>query len=195
MLPVYVFSAIVGWPFVLLFLFGGGDTDVDGGFDVDADVDVDVDLDFDADAGLDHGGGWAASDFLSLRAVAFFLAFFGLAGIVIDLVGGGTIVTLLIALGVAAFAVALNARLYRFIKQSTRSSEFKVRELRGLPGEVVLPIGEARGRIAVDYGGHRLYFVARPFKDGASFAKGQRVVVIEIDNGTALVSELEALEA
>lgn len=193
MMPLYVFAAIVGWPLVLLFLFGGGDADAD--VDVDFDVDVDGDIDFDADVGLDTAGGWHASDFLSVRAVAFFLAFFGLSGIVISLLGGGTVVTLLIASAVAAFAVTLNGRLYRYIKSSTTSSEFSISELQGLAGEVVLPIGDHKGRIAVDYGGHRLYFVAEAFSKGNEFDKGAQVVVIEIDNGTALVSDMEVLEA
>ena len=53
--PVYWISMIVGGFFVLLSIFGGGDSDADADvdFDADADLDFDTDADMDLDADAD----------------------------------------------------------------------------------------------------------------------------------------------
>ena len=196
MFGVYLFAAVVGWPFVLFFLFFGGDADAD--FDLDIHADLDLEADFDADVGLDHGGGLGVGDFLSVRGVAFGLAFFGLTGIVLDMLDANLVLGLLAALAVAALAVVLNARLVLYLKESSSGSVMSDRELQGALRKVVISIDDAsKGRIAVDHHGQRLYFVAKPFRagKGRSFAVGEQVVVIEVDRGTALVSAMESLES
>jgi hypothetical protein len=54
-----------------------------------------------------------------------------------------------------------------------------------------------RGRIRVDLSGQPQYLVARPLDDGSDehFDVGASVVVVKIENGTALVSSLAELES
>lgn len=196
MLGLYVFAAVVGWAFVAFFVFFGGDTDadvdLDGGLELDTDVDVDMDVD------ADGGGSLAATatDFLSFRSLVFFLAGFGLTGLVLDVMSAQAFITFVAAVGVGAFALYLNTRLVRYLKRSAVSSEMLMSDLVGIPGRVVLPIGTGRkGRISVNVRGRRMYLVALPFRDQADFAVGDDVVVIELERGLALVSPLDDIGA
>lgn len=195
MFGLYLFAAVVGWAFVAFFVFFAGDTDADfdgGGLDLDAEVDLDVDIAVDGGTSLAD----TATDFLSFRSLVFFLAGFGLTGIVLDVLSAGSILTFAAALALGVFALYLNTRLVRFLKRSGVSSDLRTADIVGVPGRVVLPIGSGRkGRITLNVGGRRLYLVALPFRDDADFAVGDNVVVIELEEGTALVSPLDDIGA
>ncbi len=189
MLGLYVFAAIVGWAFVAFFVLFGADADAD--FDVDADADLDLDLDAEAGTGLAA----LAADFLSFRALVFFAALFGLTGLVLDLLGANGAVTLAAAVAMGVFAVWLNARLIRYVKTSSVSTRLRDADMRGQPGEVVMPVGPGRkGRVAIDVDGQRRYLVATPFGRAGEFAVGDHVVVVEVERGTARIAAMDQLE-
>jgi membrane protein implicated in regulation of membrane protease activity len=188
-LTVYWLATLIGWPFVLFFLFSGGDLDTD--FDLDADIDLDADLD-----GLDAAGGPldAVLSFLSFRAVAFFAAFFGLAGLLLTWVDAGTVLTVILAVGVGFFAFWLNGMLMRYLKRSSSDSSIRDRHIEGSPATVTIPIRPGhRGRVTVDVRGQRLVFTAAPYveHDDAVFEVGDSVVVVEVDKGTAKIANLD----
>lgn len=188
MIGLYLFAAIVGGAFVVFFVVFGGDADADlGGLDVDADVDLDAEV----EAGAGSGLAAAAVDFLSLRSLVFFLAFFGLTGLVLRALGAATIASLPAAVAVGAFAMWFNTRLMRYLKKADVDGSLRNRDLTGRPAEVVVAIDPgSKGRVALDIAGQQIYLVATPYRP-ASFAIGDQVVVIEIDKGTALVSSLD----
>jgi membrane protein implicated in regulation of membrane protease activity len=205
MFGFYLASAIIGWAFVGLFLFGGIDSDVDADFEADVDVDFDADLDADLDGDIDAAGSGFASNIasaglslLSFRSVVFFLAFFGLTGIVLNVIDASAVATLIAAIGVGAFAWVFNSFVFRALKVADVSSSLKRSDLQGAMGEVVLPISPGhRGRIAIEVGNQRRYLTAAPHdaaKQG-SFAVGDPIVVVDLDKGTALVSAIEVLES
>lgn len=189
-MSVYVLAALVGWPFVLFFIFFGGDLDTD--LDVGADVDVDPGVD------VDGGGPFAAiASFLSFRSIVFFLAFFGLTGIVLSWLDANRVLTVLLAVGMGVFAMWLNHTLINYLKTNTSDSQILDSELEGSVASVVLPIGSKRkGKIAVEVGGHRLYFVASPYRPrpGEDYDKGDEVVVVEMAKGAALVAPLDSMD-
>lgn len=190
MFGVYLFTAVVGWAFVAFFILFGGDADLDADFDVDADFDLDADFD-------GAGGGLAgvAGDFLSFRSLVFFLAFFGITGIVLDFLGAAGLVALVAAVGMGVFAVWFNTRLVRFLKRSQLNTRLRNADMSGRPAEVVLPVGDGRkGRVRFDVAGNRMYLTATPFRSGERFAVGARVVVVEVENGTARVAAMDELE-
>ncbi|NNJ47801.1 MAG: hypothetical protein HKP18_08220 [Acidimicrobiia bacterium] len=208
MFGFYLASAIIGWAFVGLFLFGGIDTDVDADFDADLDADFDADLDADVDADLNSdigaGAGIASSiasaglSLLSFRSIMFFLAFFGLTGIVLDVIDASGLATLLAAIGVGAFAWVFNSFVFRALKVADVSSSLKKADLQGAMGEVVLPISPGhRGRIAIEVGDQRRYLTAQPHDatKQSSFAVGDPIVVVGLEKGAALVSGLDILES
>lgn len=195
MFGLYLASAIIGWAFVGLFLFGGIDSDVAADFDPD----IDLDSDLDGDAELAEGGfassvASAALSLLSFRSIVFFLAFFGLTGTALNLIEAGPAATLVAAIGVGWFAWVFNSLVFRALKVADVSSSLQEADLRGAMGEVVLPMSQGqRGRIVVEVGDQRRYLTAEPFDaDGqGKFGPGDPIVVIEIDKGTAKVAPIE----
>jgi len=212
MIWIYVAAAIFGGVFLIPMLLsgleiGGGDLDVEGAeaeLDFDGDIELDgVDVGVDgADggvAGADIGDGPLGAVFASLvsfRTVVFFAAFFGAAGLVLTALDYNAITTALSSILVGGFAGAANSVLFGLVKNSESTSQLTDRVLQGRAAVVVLPMGEGRpGRIRVDLGGQPQYLVARPVDDGTSqqFDVGASVVVVEIENGTAMVTSLAGL--
>lgn len=200
MFGLYLVTAIVGWAFVGLFLFGGIDAEVDADLDVDVDADFDGDLDGDFDV---SGGGIASAvasvglSLLSFRSIMFFLAFFGLTGIVLGLIDAGAVATLVAAVGVGAFAWMFNSFVFRALKVSEVSSSLRREDLGGALGEVVHPISAGhRGRISIEVAGQRRYLTAEPFDAAkqSAFAVGDQIVIVELNRGTARVAPINVLD-
>jgi len=200
----YGASAIFGGVFVLLMILGGldfeGDVELDFDSDVDFDVDVDVDgpdFDLDADGVMGDIGQFFAS-LISFRSLVFFAAFFGLIGLAFEfLTDSAAITTFLAAFGGGAFAAVINGQLFKYLKGSEASSDISNRQLSGRAAHVVVPLGPARrGRIKTEIDGQPHFLVALPYKasDDKHFDVGDSVVVVEVNNGTALVAPLPGLE-
>lgn len=199
MVPLYWFATLVGWPFVLFFLFFGGDVDADFEADFDADLDLDADVDVGEGAEIGAGSGPLAAilSFLSFRSLVFFSAFFGVTGLLLTWLDTSAVVTLVLALALGAFAMWVNRMLMNYLKRTSSDSTIRDRDIAGAPAKVVLPIGPGqRGRIAVEVRGQQLYFTASPFSasDETTFDVGASVVVVEIEEGAAKVAALDMLE-
>jgi membrane protein implicated in regulation of membrane protease activity len=197
MFGFYLASAIIGWAFVGLFLFGGIDADADVDFDADLDTDAGLDIDA-ATSGFASSIAAAGLSLLSFRSVTFFLAFFGLTGIVLNVIDAGALATLIAAIGVGVFAWVFNSFVFRALKVADVSSTLNKSDLRGSMGEVVLPISPGhRGRISIEVGDQRRYLTAAPHNSAkqGSFAVGDPIVVVGLDKGTALVSAIEVLDS
>jgi membrane protein implicated in regulation of membrane protease activity len=190
MFSVYLFAALVGWPFVLFFLFFSADMDADADFDADFDVDADVDVDTGLVGSAGAGVADAVLSIFSFRALVFLFAFFGVTGLILRGLGVGAFFTFILAVAMGLFAGYLHARLYAYLKRSSTGGMTTIADLRGSRAKVIVPIVEnGKGRIEVDVDGQPVYVTARAF-GGGSYEKGERVVVVEIDDGTALVGHL-----
>ena len=176
MVGLYLAAAIIGVPLVGYFAIAGE------GDDMDTDVDADVD-----------GGGLFTT--ISLATLAFFIAFFGLGGLAVGAVGGGAIVTFLMALLVGAAAGGIQMALWAFVRRSSESSEVGATEMAGRPAEVVLPIGPGRrGRISLVAGGQRLFVSAEALDEDLAegmLERGEPVVVVSVHRGVATVTRLD----
>lgn len=183
MTAVFAFAAIFGGLLVLVFLFGGD-------FDADADVDFDVDGDIDIEGTAGSALSVLAGVF-SIRNVVFFAAFFGVAGLVFELVGAGGAVAFILAVGVGLAAAIMNHRLVRYIRNTDSDSTVTDDRITGSVAQVVLPIGaERKGRVTADVDGHRINLVALPYRptDDSSFEVGDQVVIVTMENGSAYVT-------
>ena len=193
MTAVYAFAAIVGWPFLLFFVFFGGEG---GDVDADFDVDVDVDADFDTVGGVGGGVAAAVLSILSFRSIVFFLAFFGATGLILDALAAGSVVALLVAIALGVFAASLNNRVFRYLKTSSVSTEVSDSKLSGTVGRVTVPISvPSKGRITCEVDGQTINLTAVPFdpSEESEFGVGESVVVIEVAEGTARVSSFREL--
>jgi membrane protein implicated in regulation of membrane protease activity len=202
MIWVYIATAVFGGAFVIPIALGGLDFDADvGDFDLGdmGDVgDFDVDMDIDADMGGDSGIGGAIGDFvgslLNFRSAVLALTFFGLSGIVFTVLDTSAALTFVTALVLGFVAAVANSTLTRFVTKNQASSQVTLREMRGMAAEVMLPIADdRRGRVRAQIAGQTEYFTALPYKAGQSFAMGETVVVVEIEDGMAKVASLREL--
>lgn len=193
MTAVFAFAAIVGWPFLLFFVFFGGEG---GEVDADFDVDVDVDADFDSVGGVGGGVAAAVLSLLSFRSIVFFLAFFGATGLILDALATNSVITLVVAIALGLFAASLNNRVFRYLKTSSVSTEVSDSMLSGAVGRVTVPISVAsKGRITCEVDGQTINLTAVPFdpSEEAEFGVGESVVVVEVGEGTARVSSFREL--
>ncbi|RLB49126.1 MAG: hypothetical protein DRJ42_21690 [Deltaproteobacteria bacterium] len=207
MLAFYLTCMMIGGVLVALSAFGAGDQDSDFDFDADVDVDVDVDVDADidadadADADADHGHDVAAGSagagglaellpIASLRFWTFFLAFGGLLGTLLTLVGHVgpvAIAALSIAVGyLTGFGVTAAVR---HLKREKVTSTVSTNDCIGASGRVLLPISsDAAGQIRVEVKGRLVDFIAET-DEASDFAIDDEVLVYDVrEDGVALIS-------
>ena len=198
--PVYWISMIVGGFFVLLSVFGGGDSDADADVDFDADADLDfdgdadMDLDADADADMhvgygDVGAGPGLVDLFTIRALFLFAAFFGLTGVLLSLANTGEPMTAILA-GLTGAIIGLGGNyVIKSIGYAHVSSTVTAVDMKGRTGTVIIPFdSNDQGKISLISKGKRLQLVARAF-EGAdeTFEPGDEIVVVRVDGRVAEV--------
>ena len=198
--PVYWISMIVGGFFVLLSIFGGGDSDADADVDFDADADLDfdtdadLDLDADADADMhvgsgDVGAGPGLVDLFTIRALFLFAAFFGLTGVLLSLANTGEPMTAVLA-GLTGAIVGLGGNyIIKSIGYAHISSTVTAVDMKGRTGTVIIPFdSDDQGKISLISKGQRLQLVARAFEEAdETFEPGDEVVVVRVDDRVAEV--------
>jgi len=213
---VYLVSLIVGGFFVLLSIFGGGesdsdvdhdlgidadhdldfdadhdfDFDADHDFDFDADHDFDVDADHDFDAHADLGSGPRLVDLFSVRALFLFSAFFGLTGTLLTWLDASAAWTLAASV-LTGLAIGLGGNwIIKTVGYRTVSSTQTAHDIRGSTARVLVPFeGEEKGKITLVSKGQRLQLLARAFdeEDAVSFEPGEEVVVVRMQGSVAQV--------
>ena len=178
MIPLYLFSLLVGGGLLLAGTVGSGDHVHDG----------------DVDHVAHEGGHGNAAEFLSLRTLTYFLFVFGGIGSVLTWKwdAAGILIFALAAvagLGVAAIAAASFGYLRRTDSGSRDSEDSFV----GLSGSVVVPIEGGRvGKVQVVRGDRTFELLARPFNDNADdMSSWKSVIVVEMSRGTALVTPID----
>jgi hypothetical protein len=204
MLTLYLVCLAFGGILLLVSVFSGdlgGDADVDFGHDLDLGPDVDlgghdVDAaghDLDAAHTVDHSGHGLQNVFqyLSFRALVFFLAFFGLTGSILTALGSWWIVTFPVAavMGIASGAGIQWALRYLQRTESGQGSDLK--HIEGSRARVLLECTrDRRGKILVDVHQCTMQLLALVADEASrdSFATGETVIVVSVLDGVAYVS-------
>lgn len=171
MTAIYLLAAIIGLPLVAYAVFAG-DGDGDAG---------EVELD---------GG---VLTYLSIGTFSFFTGFFGLTGLATSLTGTGAILSFVLAMTVGLVAAVTQRSLLSYVRKNSASSHLRDADFTGKAGTVVVPIESGkRGRIALQVGEQREYLTARLLRgEPAALDVGSAVVIVEVDNGVALVAHLD----
>ncbi len=168
MTNLYVFFLALGAPLLLWFAFAG-DADADG-------------LGGDADGG--------PLSVIPLSSVAFVMAFFGLTGLATGVTGASAALALVLAIVVGVVAGTLNGAAFSWLRRNSASSDVADHELEGSIAKVALPIStERRGKITLNIAGARQQMTASP-ADGSHIGLGERVVIVRVDGGVAVVAPL-----
>ncbi len=201
---LYLFTLIVGA--VLLgasILLGGHDADVDadaGDVDLDADADAEVDVD-----GADHDGevgghgdfsGFLLT-FLSVRFWTFFLAFFGMTGLVLDLLGlvENPWVTLALAVGMGLGTGAGAMAAVRKLSAETSGKAVESADYVGKTARVIVPFeGASVGKVRVSVKGSQIDLLASSVEDEDSFDGREEVLIVEMDGPKARVARVDERE-
>jgi len=206
MLALYLISFLIGGVLVALSAFSGGDHDADADFDFEADADVDVDADVDADADADadaeadhdhdagHGfGGFGITELLpvaSLRFWTFFLAFGGLLGTLLTLVGHMGAIPVAVVAGLVGYLAGFGiTAVVRRLKADKISSTVSNDDCIGSSARVLLPVSDGTsGQVRVQLRGRIIDFIAET-DDGVELAIDEEVLVYDVrEDGVALVS-------
>ena len=184
MTALYWFAMVVG---VGMYLFSalagatGGNHDVGGHSHVDGDTHHDVDT----------------YKLLSLRNATYFLFAFGVTGVTLNWLWGGTrgLLTALLALFIGGTGAGISTAVFGWLKKSESGDMPGDRAWLGASGDVVLPLSaHGTGKIFVSRGGRSQELLARPFDaDAASPEIWSSVIVLEIREGIALVAPIDEL--
>ncbi len=126
-----------------------------------------------------------------LSTIAFVMTFFGLAGLAIGAGGAGVGLTLTLAIAAGALAGGINSAAFAWLRRNSASSDVTDRELEGTIARVTMQVGSLRrGKIVLNIAGAREQMTAAPVDDSL-IAAGERVVVVRVDKGVALVAPFE----
>lgn len=205
LLSIYLGGLIVGGGLLLVSaVLGGNDHDADLG----GDLDVDGDLDADADADLDHDGHVGVGDalwlpVLSIRFWTFFLAFFGLTGLLLEgmrtvgLIGApwGVVLALAIVAGVGSgWLVSLIIR--KLKTEKVTSEVVPEHDYAGKAAEVLLDVAPGDpGLVRLDVKGVSIDVTAVvAAADVGPFKRGARVIVLAYEQGKVIVAPFETDE-
>ncbi|HJK89928.1 MAG TPA: NfeD family protein [Polyangiaceae bacterium LLY-WYZ-15_(1-7)] len=213
---MYAYLGALVFGGVLLFssiLLGGhddgdfdadGDVDLDADLDVDADADLDLDVDGDVDADVDHGGGLSkdlqldgggADVFWALRSLrfwTFFLAFFGLTGMVLDGLGlvDNPWVTLALALGMGGATGFGAAAAIRALSSDRTAEGAGSGDYIGKTARVVVPLrGGSVGKVRVEVKGSLVDVLA--VTDEGELTSEDEVLIIEMEGTRARVARID----
>lgn len=200
---IYILCLAVGGTFVVLSAFGGLDgTDFAADFDaeVDAEVDAETAADFDdIDAGTHTGRSTAARrwlPFFSLRFWTFALCFFGLTGVLVNLVqpalAAGVVVAISLGMGLLCGTAA--AIVLRSLSGQSVNSLTRPEELTGQVAIVEVPFdASSRGKVRLSVRGSTLGFFAFTQED-RTFQPGESVLVVGLENNKLWVVSADALQ-
>jgi membrane protein implicated in regulation of membrane protease activity len=185
MFAVYIASLIIGGGLLLIsLLFGGeaGGADAPGGGGLE---------------GLEAGDGGSLGSALPLASLffwTFFLAFFGLAGVLLSLLTreAGTLLIGGLSTGTGLIAGLLAARVLRSLGRAEVDSGVRLDDMVGRLGRVVVPVGrEQPGKVRVELKGRTIDLLA--YSDtGVPLAPAHRVLVHDVlANGSVRVVSAE----
>lgn len=135
--------------------------------------------------GLDDG--LQALAVLRLRLLFFFAFFFGLAGVLGSLLMGAG-AALFTALGTGAVCSFLGDWVLNRLSGLSADSSLEGDDLIGLEAEVTVPIAEgSTGKISAIVQGRTIELLARRADAQGPLNPGDRVLVLEIDDGVVVV--------
>ncbi|MBD2109569.1 NfeD family protein [Nodosilinea sp. FACHB-13] len=196
---IYGLCFIVGGIFVLLAAVGGLDgVDIDTNLDFNVEASASVD-DIDAGTQIDQtltalrDRWWLP--FLSLRFWTFALCFFGLTGLLINLVQPNLAVWLgtLIALLMGLFCGLVAALVLRSLGRQSVSSLIRPETLTGQIATVEIPFDtDSRGKVSLSIAGSTVSFFAITQED-REFRVGETVLVVGMEHNKLWVAAAEGL--
>lgn len=209
---LYWICMIVGGSLLVFSMLGAahGHTDADFHADVSADADIDIHTDVDVhadvdadtadvghgDADAEHGDAASLATWLSVRFLVYFVAVFGVLGVVFtyltDVSGAGTLGVAVLGGLVAGQGVH---QLFRKLRRSSSDSATTVKDYLNQIGRVSIAITHPRkGEIAIQVRSYERYIPATAKHPDTTFKVGEEVAVVGYHAGVAEVISREEFE-
>lgn len=183
MLALYVIGLVIGGGLLLFSLLSGGDGEAGDGLD-------EGELEGEA-GGASHA---SALPVTSLFFWTFFLAFFGLAGVLLNLLAPevGTWLITGLAAGVGVVVALVAVRVLRRLGRGQVDSSTRPEDVVGRLGRVVVPVGQGRpGKVRVELKGRTVDLLAHG-KNTELLGPAHRVFVYEVlEDGSVRVVSAE----
>lgn len=177
MTAFYWFAFVVGTGMVLFSLLADHG---DGGDGVDAHAD-----------GIDHHPG-DGFKILSLRNATYFLFAFGVSGVLLTWLWGGSrsVLTAAVALGCGVLGGMVSRLIFGWLKRSESGELPDDASWIGATGRVTLPLSsDGTGKVLVTRGQREQELLARPFDEAAPGPEQwTSIMVVEMRQGVALVA-------
>lgn len=189
----YIGALVFGGVLLMSSILLGGhdDADVDG-VDFDKDLDFDGGDDFDGDKDIDLDGDigifWI---FRSLRFWTFFLAFFGLTGVIFEAFGlAGEMVTLALSIGMGALVGVSGAAAIRKLMNDQTADAAHDGDYIGKSAKVVVPVQPGGvGKVRVEIKGRQVDVLATT--DGEAITSEDEVLIVEMEGTRAKVARVD----
>ena len=195
MLPVYLFSLVLGGGLLLLSLFSGDGGDTDLALDAGVDLDLVEGMDAALDAGeIDASADTAASKIFSIRGLIYTAFGFGATGTLATVLGVAMIPALLSSVGVGVLSGALVGWVFDYLRRTDSGALLTDTTFKGLEGRVVLPLSAgSAGAVVVERGGREVLLRALPHGSAPEGDPGDwaKVMVVEVVEGVARVIPVE----
>lgn len=190
---LYLFAFGLGGVLLLGSIFVGDKDTGDGGGDGDAPSQAEH---FDHGVGEDHGAlAGLFTAFFSLRFWMFFLAFFGLTGLVLDgldLVESPT-AALIAAIGMGLFTGQGTVAVFRKLSHSETSTAASSVDYIGRSGRVLVGFAPGDlGKVRLTLKGTTVDVLATT-EEERGFASGEEALVIAMNDTTAVVARAPGL--
>lgn len=169
-----------------ILLGGHDDADIDGAdFDKDIDFDGDKDVDLDGDIGIF----WI---FRSLRFWTFFLAFFGLTGVLLQGFGlvASELVTLGLSIGMGSLVGISGAAAIRALMKDETADAAHEGDYIGKSAKVVVPVKAGGvGKVRVEVKGQMVDVLATT--DGEAISADDEVLIVEMEGTRAKIARVD----
>lgn len=181
---LYWFALIVG---VGMFLVSIG-ADFLGDMDVHADADTDLHIEADHD--VDHGA--EGFRILSVRNATYFLFAFGVSGVLLSWMWGGTrsVLTAIVSLLLGFAGGSISSIAFGWVRKTESGAMLDDRSWIGLQGRVTLRLTQGgTGKIEILRHGRQHELLARPFDaEPDRPEEWTDVMIIDMQQGVALVA-------
>jgi membrane protein implicated in regulation of membrane protease activity len=190
---LYLFGLIVGGVLLGSSLLLGGHGDADGPDGADADAEAGLDKEFSKDLAVDGAG----ADFLlwrfkSVRFWTFFLAFFGLTGVLLEGLGltSAAWVTLLSSFGMGSVAGFGATEAIRRLTADTSGKAADSNDYVGKSVRVIVPVKPGgTGKVRLQLKGSTVDVLAEGIE--GEFASQDEAIIVEMSGTTARIARLE----
>jgi hypothetical protein len=188
LLGLYIASLVFGGGLLALTLFGGhGGHEVHMGGDAGHDVHAGHD-----GHSHDSRGSQAFSVVLSLRFWTFLLAFGGLTGLLLTLIGAPDGLCAILAGSAGAVLGGVAAFSMQKLDRDQVSGTLSEDDWLGKTGRVMLPVSSARnGKIRMEFDGEVQDLLATVSEEDGELGVGDAVIVVSLADGVAKVAKVQ----